>query len=90
MLACMEWCSHCCRVCPTRLEAIYGDISVDSCSVCTLCGKVLLDLNASLHVIFPKKKSAGKSSKMYKRERNVKNVQSQKQKTDTSQSLSEA
>ncbi|BAT80943.1 hypothetical protein VIGAN_03057200 [Vigna angularis var. angularis] len=76
MLACMEWCSHCCRVCPTRLEPIYGDISVDSCSVCNLCGKVLLDLDASLHVIFPDK-NADKSSKIG----NDKNVQPQKQET---------
>ncbi|QCE01502.1 hypothetical protein DEO72_LG7g2800 [Vigna unguiculata] len=84
------WCSHCCRVCPTRLEPIYGDISVHSCSACTLCGKVLLDLDASLHVIFADK-NADKSSTMYNRRgRNDKNVQPQKQETDTSQTLSEA
>jgi len=50
-------------------------------SVCTLCGKVLLDLDASLHVIFADK-NADKSSTMYNRRgRNDKNVQPQKQET---------
>ncbi|TKY57060.1 hypothetical protein E2542_SST21506 [Spatholobus suberectus] len=81
----MEWCCHCCRLCPTRLESIHGDISVNSCSVCTLCGKVLLDLNASLHVIFPNE-IANNSSRRKKRRRNIKTgVQSQKEGSDTSQ-----
>ncbi|KAL2316953.1 hypothetical protein Fmac_030829 [Flemingia macrophylla] len=72
----MEWCSHCCRLCPTRLETIHGDISVASCVVCTLCGKVLLDLNESLQVIFPNRISYRR-----KRTRNIKN--DQKKESDT-------
>ncbi|KAG4402751.1 hypothetical protein GLYMA_02G273050v4 [Glycine max] len=79
----MEWCSHCCRLCPSRLETIYGDISISSCSVCTLCGKVLLDLNASLLVMFSNKKT-NESSRRKKRERNIKN-DAQKKESDTSQ-----
>ncbi|KAK7320510.1 hypothetical protein VNO77_30044 [Canavalia gladiata] len=67
----MEWCSHCCRLCPTRLESICGDFSVKSCCVCTLCGKLLLDLNASLQVIFPNK-NTNKNSRRMKRERKIK------------------
>ncbi|KAG4382262.1 hypothetical protein GLYMA_14G045700v4 [Glycine max] len=81
----MEWCSHCCRLCPTRLETIDGDISVNSCSVCVLCGKVLLDLNASLHTIFSNKK-INKSSRRKKRRRNIKNdAQALQEESDASQ-----
>ncbi|KAK7385854.1 hypothetical protein VNO78_31778 [Psophocarpus tetragonolobus] len=80
----MEWCSHCCRLCPTRLETIYGDLTVNSCSACNLCGKVLLDLNASLHIVFPNK-ITNDSSGRKKRTKNVKNVQIQKEQSDTSQ-----
>ncbi|KAL5125622.1 hypothetical protein HKD37_02G005808 [Glycine soja] len=81
-------------LCPSRLETIYGDISISSCrcvsklvkksiidvkvitnnllNVCTLCGKVLLDLNASLLVMFSNKKT-NESSRRKKRERNIKN-----------------
>ncbi|XP_029128986.1 uncharacterized protein LOC114916452 [Cajanus cajan] len=78
------WCSHCCRLCPTRFETIYDDISVDSCCVCTLCGKVLLDLNESLQVVFPNKKINKSSGR--KMGRNMKKgVQAQKKECDTSQ-----
>ncbi|KAH1202973.1 hypothetical protein GmHk_17G049308 [Glycine max] len=74
----MEWCSHCCRLCPSRLETIYANISVNSCHdfeismcfvsrVCGLCGKVLLDLTASLLLMFSNKKT-NESSRRKKRE----------------------
>ncbi|RDX83440.1 hypothetical protein CR513_35637, partial [Mucuna pruriens] len=48
-------------------------------SVCTLCGKVLLDLDTSLHVIFPNK-ITNKSYRTKKRQRNVNNgIQTQKE-----------
>ncbi|KAK7300345.1 hypothetical protein RJT34_11188 [Clitoria ternatea] len=55
-MAIMEWCSHCCRLCPTTVETI-GDQSsgIYYCS-CNMCGKVLLDLSTPLAVKVPMKR----------------------------------